>query len=67
MKNFVGLDFHPSDDLVHWSDKDKVKKMEAAREAWDKIKAAGLEKELRYLLDERARVTNEDCARDGAI
>ena len=35
MSNFLGLPYHPSDRLLHWTDKqeDTIK----LREAWDKI------------------------------
>lgn len=35
VKNFLGLNYHESDELLHWQD--KVEKVLEVREAWDKI------------------------------
>lgn len=52
--NWFGVEAHPTDEYIHWSlpHKEKVKKADRLRKAYDKIKEVGLEDELKELLDE---------------
>ena len=51
MKNWFGLESHPTDSLIHWKtrDKERFKEAERLRAAYDKIVAAGLKDELDIL------------------
>lgn len=37
LTNWAGLSIHPTDEYVHWSDRDRVAKMHKLRAAWDTI------------------------------
>lgn len=63
-KNWLGLDAHPTDNYVHWTERDPEKLMLELRERYDKIVSAGLEKELKFLLDSAWNSANLD-ANDG--
>lgn len=51
MKNWFGLEGHPTDSYIHWKtrDKERFKEAEKLRAAYDKIIAAGLKEELDIL------------------
>lgn len=51
IKNWWGRDAHPTDDLVHWSERKKDDVADLLRVAYDKIAEAGLLDELDLLLD----------------
>ncbi len=50
MKNWFGIEPHVTDTYIHWTEKDPIKVSVKLRENYDKIKSAGLEKELDFLL-----------------
>lgn len=54
-KNWFGLKGHPTDTYIHWSvsrrgEEERLALAKQLREAYDKISAANLEKELDFLL-----------------
>ena len=63
--NWFGIESHPTDDYIHWSEKPKerLKKAERLRKAYDAIIVAGLEDELKDLLNE-ARDAGRDDERE---
>jgi hypothetical protein len=50
VKNWWGRESHPTDEYIHWSEHARDELADKLRPAYDKIKAAGLEKELKALL-----------------
>ena len=48
--NYFGMEIHPTDVYIYWTEKKKEKEAKRLREAYDKITASGLEKELKVLL-----------------
>lgn len=65
MKNWFGLDCHPTDTYLHWTMKDKEREKTALtlRAAYDKIVAAGLKEEL-DILTHAAYNSGSDDERD---
>ena len=63
--NWFGLETHETDTYIHWSErgKSRLKKAEQLREVYDKIKDAGLKKELDVLLS-AAYSAGQDDERD---
>ena len=63
--NWFGLESHPTDTYIHWTEpqKERLKKAERLRKAYDAIIAAGLEDELTDLLAE-ARTAGQDDERE---
>lgn len=53
MKNWFGIEGHPTDSYIHWKTKDKERLVKAKkfRAAYDKIIAAGLKEELDILTE----------------
>lgn len=49
MENWFGLEIHPTDEYIHWKDRNKTKTALKLRAAYDKIIAAGLKEELDIL------------------
>lgn len=66
MQNWFGLDPHPTDDMVHWSEKDPQKIAIPLREAYDSIVLAGLKESLELLLEAKREATQMDAADDAA-
>jgi len=54
IKNWFDMEAHPTDNMIHRSESGKKRNAHAKklREAYDKIKAVGLLKELEYLIEE---------------
>lgn len=63
MKNWFGLESHPTDRFIHWSTKDEdiIKISEKLRIAYDKIVNGGLEKELKIIIDYAWQQGMNDC------
>jgi hypothetical protein len=50
IKNWAGLPIHPTDEYVHWSEKNVATKMQELRQHWDNVVSAGSEESLKVLL-----------------
>ncbi len=69
MKNWFGLDIHPTDSYIHWTvytDKDRLALAEKLRAAYDKIVAAGLKEDLDFLTEAAYNSGVDDEADDNA-
>lgn len=51
IKNWFGAAAHTTDEYIHWSSKDPAAAAKKLRFAYDIIKEAGFESELKVLLD----------------
>lgn len=51
LPNMAGLPEHYTDRYIWWSESNIKEKMLNIRQMWDRVVAAGLEKELRYIVD----------------
>jgi len=51
-ENWVGLESHPTDDYVHWSEKNPMEKMKKLRANWDYLTTDEIDiNSLKILLD----------------
>ena len=50
IKNWIGLPPHPTDEYVHWKDRNQVKRAQELRELWDDVTSTGSEESLKRLL-----------------
>ena len=64
IKNSEGLEYHPTDRFVHWSEKNRKVKMIKLRTAYDNIKLvkASLIKDLEFLMEAAYQSGIEDEA-----
>lgn len=69
MKNWFGLEAHPSDDLIHWRDvsvnavtrrSPEMRLVNTIRDAYDRIQRAGLETDLKILLGRARHVAHQE-------
>lgn len=68
MKNWFGEKSHPTDEYIHWScrGKERKEKVKELRAAYDKIKDAGLLKELEILTFASYQEARDDAAEEAA-
>ena len=62
--NYEGLECHPTDEYVHWTERDRKGLMLKLRPAYDKIVSMDLKKELTILLEaayDSGRSDEADC------
>ncbi len=66
MENWLGIESHPTDEYIHWAERKPQDKMKELRTAYDKIKDAGLLKELEILTDASYDNARNEAADDAA-
>ena len=64
--NWFNLPEHPTDPLVHWTEKDPVAVALKFRDAWDAVHAAGLGSELELLMDAARSAESMSAAEEAA-
>ena len=64
--NWFGLSIHPTDEYIHWKDRDFIKHAAELRAAYDAIVAAGLEEQLKVLLRASYNMGSQDEAESNA-
>lgn len=67
-KNTFGLEIHPTDDLIHWREKDKIALAEKLRTAYQALTELGpaYAEHLKTLMDASRKSGYEDGYDDGA-
>lgn len=66
LTNWVGLNIHPTDEYVHWSEKNPKETMQKLRNAYDAIAELGQTDNLRMLLEAADHCARCDAAEEAA-
>jgi hypothetical protein len=61
LKNWAGIDSHPTDEYVHWSKTNPIVTMQDLRRCWDALEQAGLLHHVKFLIDAAVEAAKQDA------